>query len=86
MKRRGNPNWGKPEVLVPLVPTEFEQQVEKLDLLPDEYQASSQLKSWCRRNANLRYVPESLLKLWGIHVKDSWGQPIAEYVVSTRRQ
>ena len=86
MKSRGNPNWGKPKVPVPLLPTEFEQQVEKLGLLPGEYQASSRLKSWCLKNANNRYVPESLLKLWGIHVNESWGRPLAEYTLATRRR
>ena len=83
MKSRGNPNWGKPKVPVPLLPTEFEQQVEKLGLLPGDYQASSRLKSWCRRNANLRYVPEYLLKSWGIHVNENWGWPTAEYRLAT---
>ena len=86
MSTRGNPDWGKPYVPVPFLHPEFEQQVEKLGLRPDEYRTSSQLRNWCLRNAKLRYVPEHLLKLWGIHVNDSWAQPIAEYVVSTRRQ
>jgi hypothetical protein len=66
-----NPNWGKPNVLVPCLPTEFEQQVRKLELAPEEYQASLELRSWCRRNASSRYVPEDLLKLWGILLNDN---------------
>jgi len=62
--------------------TEFEQKVEELGLRPGEYQASPQLRSWCRMNANSRYVPEYLLnryvpeyllKVWGIKVNESWG-------------
>jgi len=73
MSRHGNPNWGKPYVPVPYPLTEFEQQVEELGLRPGEYQASPQLRSWCRINANSRYVPEYLLKVWGIKVNESWG-------------
>jgi hypothetical protein len=71
MSRRGNPNWGKPDVSVPVLPTAFEKQVEKLRLSPDEYQDSPQLRNWCLRNANQHYVPEYLLKLWGIDVRES---------------
>lgn len=84
MRRGGNPNWGSPNVPVVLRPTEFEQQVEKLSLGQAEYRTSPQLKDWCRRNARVRYVPEYLLVLWGIHVNDSLSQPIAEYTVATR--
>jgi hypothetical protein len=84
MSRQGNPNWGKPTLPVPALPTGFEQQVEKLGLSPDEYQSSTQLRNWCLRNASSLYVPEYLLKLWGIDVKEGWGSP-TEYVLSTRR-
>jgi hypothetical protein len=73
MKNRGNPNWGKPSVPVSSLPTGFDQQVEKLGLSPDEYQNSPQLRIWCLRNANQHYVPESLLKVWGIKVNEGWG-------------
>ena len=38
-KRRGNPNWGKPEPIGPIVPTvtEFEQVVKEYKLSPDQY-------------------------------------------------
>ena len=84
MSTRGNPNWGKPIAPLPSLPTEFEQQVETLGLCPNEYQASPQLRSWCAKNANQRYVPEDLLKSWGIKVNENWGRPITEYMVSTR--
>jgi len=38
-KRRGNPNWGKPEPIGPVIPTvtEFEQVVREFKLTPDQY-------------------------------------------------
>ena len=41
-KRRGNPNWGKPEPIGPIVPTitEFEQVVREYKLTPDQYPVS----------------------------------------------
>ena len=73
MSSRGNPNWGKPAIPDPVLPTGFEQQVEKLALRPEEYQGSPQLRNWCLKNASTHYVPEYLLKLWGIHVRENWG-------------
>ena len=84
MSSRGNPNWGKPYVPVPCLPTEFERQVEELGLRPGEYQASPRLRSWCHGNANSSYVPEYLLKLWGIKVNESWG-PVTEHMLLTRK-
>jgi hypothetical protein len=80
MSRQGNPNWGKPALPEPVLPTGFEQQVEKLGLSPDEYQDSPKLRNWCLKNANQHYVPEYLLKVWGIDVKEGWGSP-TEYML-----
>lgn len=84
MTSRGNPIWGRPYIPVPPSVTAFEQQAKNLGLLPGEYESSPQLKSWCRRNANIYYVPEYLLKLWGIGVNESWG-PTTEYMLVARR-
>lgn len=84
MGSHGNPHWGKPGVLVPILPTAFEQQAENLGLRPEEYQASPQLRNWCLMNAARHYVPEYLLKAWGIDVKQGWG-PTMDYMVVTRR-
>lgn len=73
MKRQGNPNWGKLSIPGPFLPTGFEQEVAKLGLRPDEYQDSPQLRNWCLRNANTHYVPEYLLKVWGVNVHQNWG-------------
>ena len=45
-KRRGNPNWGKPEPIGPVVPTitEFEQVVKEFKLQPDQYIRSTRLR------------------------------------------
>lgn len=66
-------NWGKPNVSVPCLLSEFERQVEKLALRPDQYQASSELRKGCRRNAKIHYVPEDLLSVWRIKVNENWG-------------
>ena len=73
MTRRGNPNWGKADVSVPVLPTAFEKQVKKLGLRPEEYQGSPELREWCVRNASSHYVPESLLKVWRIGVNANEG-------------
>jgi hypothetical protein len=57
-KRRGNPNWGKPEPIGPIVPTitEFEQVVREYKLTPDQYLRSTRLREWARRNKNSNSV------------------------------
>jgi hypothetical protein len=66
-KRRGNPNWGKPEPIGPVVPTvtSFEQVVKEFKLTPDQYVRSTRLREWARRNKNSKYIPEALLEAWG---------------------
>ena len=73
MIHHGNFNWGSgnASVAAPYQLSEFELQVEELGLRPDQYQASPELRRWCQRNVNTHYVPEYLLKSWGIRVKDS---------------
>jgi len=69
-KKRGNPNWGKPDIqAVPVVPTSFEEVVRKLRLSPADYEGSLQLKEWVRQNKDQKYIPDDLLKLWGSEVK-----------------
>jgi hypothetical protein len=66
-KRRGNPNWGKPEPFT--MPTDtkssFESFVASLGLTPDQYLNSKELKEWVRKNKDQKYVPQDLLKSWG---------------------
>jgi hypothetical protein len=65
-KRRGNPNWGKPEpmMLGPTI-TSFDAVVKSLGLLPGQYENSTKLKEWVGRNKDHKYVPPDLLEAWG---------------------
>jgi hypothetical protein len=69
-RRRGNPNWGSglPLKHIPRVASEFEMQVKQLGLTQQTYAASDLLRTWCKRNRNRCYIPEWLLKAWGIPV------------------
>ena len=69
MARRGSPDWGKVGPPVPALPTEFEVEVKRLGLAGADWVASAALKRWCDRNCNRVYVPEWLLKEWGIEVE-----------------
>jgi hypothetical protein len=68
VRKRGNPNWGKPMEVAPAVPTAFEEQLEKLGLNEQTCATSEKLKQWCERNKDRCYIPESLLKRWGMSV------------------
>jgi hypothetical protein len=72
-KRRGNPNWGKPEPIGPIIPTvtEFEQVVKEYKLTPDQYLRSTRLREWARRNKNSKYIPEPLLEAWGFEIEST---------------
>jgi len=62
--------WGPgvPMMYRSILPTAFEQQVRKLGLTEATCATSTQLREWCERNRNQFYVPEWLLKRWGMHV------------------
>ena len=66
--KRGNPNWGRPMPPVSILCTEFEIQVRQLQLAPEAYVFSDQLRIWCERNRNRFYIPEWLLGAWDIPV------------------
>jgi hypothetical protein len=66
---RGNPNWGRLPQPVPVLRTEFEEQVERLALTRAEYIGSAELKRWCELNRNRVYVPEWLLEAWRLQVE-----------------
>jgi hypothetical protein len=70
-KRRGNPNWGKPEPFGPVTPviTEFEQIVRTFKLRPDQYVRSTRLREWASRNKNSKFIPELLLEAWGFEIE-----------------
>jgi hypothetical protein len=72
-KRRGNPNWGKPEPNGPMIPTitEFEKVTHEFMLQPDQYITSTRLREWAQRNKNSKFIPEPLLEAWGFEVESS---------------
>jgi hypothetical protein len=68
VRKRGNPNWGRPMLPAPVLATEFELQVRHLCLAADAYAASNELRRWCWENRNRFYIPEWLLEKWHITV------------------
>jgi hypothetical protein len=68
LRKRGNPDWGKPFRPGSVLATEFEVRARELHLTPEMYVFSAELRNWCERNRNRCYVPEWLLKTWGITV------------------
>ncbi len=42
--------------------------VRHLHLTPEMYTSSRELRAWCTQNRNRVYIPEWLLKEWGITV------------------
>ena len=67
---RINRNFTKPEALQPLIffPSSFEQVVKALNISPEEYESSLELKEWVRHNKDHKYVPTGLLEAFGFHV------------------
>lgn len=55
----------------PVLPTEFELRVKQLQLTPEMYASSRELRLWCQLNRNRCYVPEWLLGEWGITVSSN---------------
>ena len=70
-RKRGNPNWGCPLPRISGAATEFEQRAKELDLRPPMYASSPDLKAWCDANRNRVYIPEWLLKEWGMRVDET---------------
>jgi len=68
IRKRGNPNWGRPMRPAPALTTAFEIEVRQLHLMPETYTSSAELRNWCERNRNRFYIPEWLLKAWNIFV------------------
>jgi hypothetical protein len=68
--RSGQPRWGngRSGEIRPQGPTGFEDEVRRLGLSEQDYAHSSQLKAWCERNKDRHFIPEAVLKLWGMSV------------------
>jgi hypothetical protein len=71
-ERRGNRTWSQ-GIVAPIKPTvtEFERVVARLQLEPDQYIGSQQLREWAEKNKDIRYIPERLLKAWRIPLRGS---------------
>jgi hypothetical protein len=54
-------------VAVPSTPSDFERVVARLKLSPDQYAGSPQLRAWMEENWQQKFVPEKLLKAWGLN-------------------
>jgi hypothetical protein len=67
-RRRGNPFWGQPIAPLPPHATAFELRAKQLGLTADMYTTSRELRRWCEENRDRHYIPEWLLKEWGITV------------------
>jgi hypothetical protein len=72
-KRRGNPNWGKPDLVGPVFPTitEFEKAIHDFKLQPDQFIRSTRLREWARHNKKSKYIPEPLLEAWGFEIEST---------------
>jgi hypothetical protein len=68
IRKRGNPNWGRPIPPAPALATEFELRVRQLQLTAETYTSSRELRAWCEQNRIRVYIPEWLLEEWGITV------------------
>ena len=70
-KKRGNPDWGKPDLNSARDngPTSFDEIVRELHLSPADYQHSTQLKAWVQKKKDRKYVPSDLLRAWDFEVK-----------------
>jgi hypothetical protein len=68
--RSENSGWssGRAVAAPPSMPTAFEIRVSELSLTVPTYSESSELRRWCQVNRNKYYIPEWLLKEWGITV------------------
>jgi hypothetical protein len=63
-KKRGNPDWAKPDLNAARHngPTSFEEIVTELRLSPADYQHATQLKAWVQKNKDQKDVPSDLLR------------------------
>ena len=70
MRRSVNRNFTQPGAIRPSTspPSSFEQIVSALNISPEEYRSSPELKEWVRRNKDDRYVPTEVLKVFGFRV------------------
>jgi hypothetical protein len=51
--------------------------VRRLNLFPEMYAASRELRKWCHLNRNRCYIPEWLLEEWSMDVEIGYGNDAA---------
>jgi hypothetical protein len=71
VRRNRNPLWSRGFVPLKVPPAhvgEFEEFVHRLGLAERDYVASAALRTWCAKHKNRCYIPEWLLKQWGMDV------------------
>jgi len=59
---------GQAPAIPPAVAPAFERRADELGLTAPTYVDSGELRRWCQDNRNKCYIPEWLLKTWGISV------------------
>jgi hypothetical protein len=67
-RKHGNWASGWAAAVPPAGHSAFETRVRELRLTPSTYAQSQMLRDWCEDNRNKCYIPEWLLKAWGITV------------------
>lgn len=74
MLKRGNPRWGQVgynPVRAPHLLTQFETLASTVGAVTlEEQRQSIRLQEFARKHRRSRYVPEELLKTWGLEVRD----------------
>jgi hypothetical protein len=68
--RHGTSGWasGRPPAVPLDIPSAFETRASELGLTAPTYVESHELRRWCEANRNKCYIPEWLLRTWGISV------------------
>jgi hypothetical protein len=71
MRRRSvNRHFTKPGAMRRITsPSSFEQIVKELNISPEDYRSSPELREWVRLNKDDRYVPTEVLKVFGFRVE-----------------
>jgi hypothetical protein len=66
--QRGNFTNPGSKKAAPYSGSSFEKVVDSLNLSPDQYRSSAELREWVLRNKDEKYVPPELLKAFGFQV------------------
>jgi hypothetical protein len=61
-----NRTWSQFSQPAPVLPTAFEEQLRELGLTVETCAQSEALRRWCECHKDSHFIPEWLLKQWGI--------------------